>query len=170
MRWHCHPDTGFEIRALAVWGRARYLSVTEAPHNTEWGRIFFVSFKLPRPGTEPRILAWKAAVLTTITLGPPQQPPCPKYIIKIAMAPEWIPALLHEKTLWGQKKVPLISVFLFLPFKYDSNQEPSIFKARYHDRLYQMFFAGQSWSCQSRNLCSFESESDLSGICQKTVK
>ena len=36
MRWHCPPDTGFEIRALAVWGRARYLSVTEAPHNTEF--------------------------------------------------------------------------------------------------------------------------------------
>ena len=36
MRWHCPPDTGFEIRALAVWGRARYLSVTEAPHNTKF--------------------------------------------------------------------------------------------------------------------------------------
>ena len=36
MRWHCPPDTGFEIRALAVWGRARYLSVTEAPNNTEF--------------------------------------------------------------------------------------------------------------------------------------
>ena len=35
-----------------------------------WGRINFVSFKPPRPGTEPRTLAWKAAVLTT-TLGPP---------------------------------------------------------------------------------------------------
>ena len=31
MRWHC-----LEIRALAVWGRARYLSVTEAPHNTDF--------------------------------------------------------------------------------------------------------------------------------------
>ena len=31
LRWHCPPDTGFEIRALAVWGRERYLSVTEAP-------------------------------------------------------------------------------------------------------------------------------------------
>ena len=31
---------------------------------------FFVSFKPPRPGTKPRTLAWKAAVLTT-TLGPP---------------------------------------------------------------------------------------------------
>ena len=31
---------------------------------------FFVSFKPPRSGTEPRTLAWKAAVLTT-TPGPP---------------------------------------------------------------------------------------------------
>ena len=29
-----------------------------------WGRNNFVSFKPPRPGTEPRTLAWKAAVLT----------------------------------------------------------------------------------------------------------
>ena len=35
-----------------------------------WGRNNFVSFKPPRLGTEPRTLAWKAAVLTT-TLGPP---------------------------------------------------------------------------------------------------
>ena len=73
LRWHCPPDTGIDTRALAVWGRARYLSVTEALHNTftrGWGRNIFVSFKPPRPGTEPRTLAWKAAVLTT-TLGPP---------------------------------------------------------------------------------------------------
>ena len=74
LRWHCPPDTGFEIRTLAVWGRARYLSVTEAPHNTNFhtwmGKKHFVFFKPPRPGTEPRTLAWKAAVLTT-TLGPP---------------------------------------------------------------------------------------------------
>ena len=74
MRWHCPPDTGFEIRALTVWGRARYLSVTEGPHNTSftsgWGRNIVVSFKPPRPGDEPRTLTWKAVVLTTI-LGPP---------------------------------------------------------------------------------------------------
>ena len=35
----------------------------------------FVSFKPPRPGTEPRSLSWKAAVLTT-TLGPPPKPKC----------------------------------------------------------------------------------------------
>ena len=41
-----------------------------------WGRnIFcFCFFQSPRPGTEPRTLAWKAAVLTT-TLGPPPWPP-----------------------------------------------------------------------------------------------
>ena len=39
-----------------------------------WGRNILVSFKPPRPGTEPRTLAWKAAVLTT-TLGPPPEPP-----------------------------------------------------------------------------------------------
>ena len=38
-----------------------------------WGRNNFVSFKPPRPGTEPRTLAWKATVLTT-TLGPPPRP------------------------------------------------------------------------------------------------
>ena len=37
-----------------------------------WGRNVFVSSKPPRPGTEPRTLTWKAAVLTT-TLGPPPQ-------------------------------------------------------------------------------------------------
>ena len=38
MRWHCPLDTGFEIRALAVWGRARYPSVTEASHCIESAR------------------------------------------------------------------------------------------------------------------------------------
>ena len=38
-----------------------------------WGRNIFVSFKPPRPGTEPRTLAWKAAVLTTPS-GPPPVP------------------------------------------------------------------------------------------------
>ena len=29
-------QTGFEIQSPAVWGRARYLSVTEAPHDTDF--------------------------------------------------------------------------------------------------------------------------------------
>ena len=49
VKWHCPPDTRFEIQTLAVWGRARYLSVTEAPHNTkfyEWmGKKHFCFFQ-----------------------------------------------------------------------------------------------------------------------------
>ena len=54
LRWHCPPDTGFEIRALAVWGRARYLSVTEAPHNTNFhtwmGKKQFCFFQIAETG------------------------------------------------------------------------------------------------------------------------
>ena len=54
LRWHCPPDTGFEIRALAVWGRARYLSVTEAPHNTDFhtwmGKKQFCFFQTAESG------------------------------------------------------------------------------------------------------------------------
>ena len=54
LRWHCPPDTGFEIRALAVWGRARYLSVTEAPHNTDFhtwmGKKHFCFFQTAKTG------------------------------------------------------------------------------------------------------------------------
>ena len=54
LRWHCPPDTWFEIRALAVWGRARYLSVTEAPHNTDFhtwmGKKHFCFFQTVETG------------------------------------------------------------------------------------------------------------------------
>ena len=49
-----------------------------------WGRNIFVYFKPPRPGTEPRTLAWKAAVLTT-TLGPP--PYCSVVTSKVSYRP-----------------------------------------------------------------------------------
>ena len=56
-------------------GRARYLSVTEATHNTDFHtwmgkkHFLFISNRRDRDNL-PRTLAWKAAVLTT-TLGPP---------------------------------------------------------------------------------------------------
>ena len=54
LRWHCPPDTGFEIRALAVWGRVRYLSDTEAPHNTNFhtwmGKKQFCFFQAAETG------------------------------------------------------------------------------------------------------------------------
>ena len=52
--WHCPPDTGFVILALAVWGRTRYLSVTEAPRNTEFyewmGKKRFCFFQTAETG------------------------------------------------------------------------------------------------------------------------
>ena len=54
MRWHCPPDTGCEIRALAVWGRARHLSVTEASYNTDFhtwmGKKHFCFFQTAETG------------------------------------------------------------------------------------------------------------------------
>ena len=60
VRWHCPPDTGLEIGALAVWGRARYFSVTEAPHNIASLRVSgeekFCVFETwgPKWGSNPR--------------------------------------------------------------------------------------------------------------------
>ena len=74
IRWHCPPDTGFEIRNLAVWGRARYFSVMEAPHNSESLQVrreeTFCFFETWRPewGSSPRLS--KHADLTTAP-GPP---------------------------------------------------------------------------------------------------
>ena len=52
LRWHCPPDTGFEMRALTIWGRARYLPVKEAPQILnlyEWAeKKHFVSLKRKR--------------------------------------------------------------------------------------------------------------------------
>ena len=59
---------------------------------------FFVSFKPPRPGTEARTLAWKAAVLTT-TLGPPPFRHCISILHKFS--------ILHfyfQLTLLGNEK------------------------------------------------------------------
>ena len=69
MRWHCHPDTGLEIRAPVVWSRARslghrsldnikYLQVSEELH--------FVSLKLEcQKRDEPAIFI--AIIMDTMT-------------------------------------------------------------------------------------------------------
>ena len=67
-RWHCPPDTGFEIRALTVWGRARYLSGTEVPHNTEFYEWMW--FQTAETGKRTLNCSVKGRVLTT-TLGLP---------------------------------------------------------------------------------------------------
>ena len=66
-----------------------------------WGRNIFVSFKPPRPGTEPRTLAWKAAVLTT-TLGPPPKwfsshsPPPPPTRCLVMVGGRWCSARIQQ--------------------------------------------------------------------------
>ena len=54
VRLHCPTDTGFEIPTLEVRGRAHYLSVTEAPHNTEFytwmGKKHFCFFQTAETG------------------------------------------------------------------------------------------------------------------------
>ena len=78
LRWHCPPDIGFEIepwRSEAEHATSRSQRLPTIQTFTRgWGRTIFVSIKPPRLGTEPRTLAWKAAVLTT-TLGPPPTGP-----------------------------------------------------------------------------------------------
>ena len=66
------PDSKFEpwrSEAEHATSRSRRLP-TILTFTRGWRRNNFVSFKPPRPGTEPRTLAWKAAVLAT-TLGLP---------------------------------------------------------------------------------------------------
>ena len=56
----------FEIRALAVWGRARYLSVTEADHNIETKHVsgeetfHFCEAWRPEWGSNPRSPTFQA--------------------------------------------------------------------------------------------------------------
>ena len=101
LRWHCPPDTGFEIRALAVWGRARYLSVTEAPHNTDFSHV---------DGEET--LAWKAAVLTTTLEPPPVCEACPVRAIWLGGGGGRVYIKTHRKEgcmgIWvGKRSVPI---------------------------------------------------------------
>ena len=68
--WHCPPDAEFEIGALAIWGRVRYLSVTEAPLNIEYLRVseeetfFLWNLKAMQSGVLTRdLLLSKQAIL-----------------------------------------------------------------------------------------------------------
>ena len=68
VRWLRWQDSKFEPwRSETEHGTSRSRSLrTILTFIREWRRNIFVSFKLPRPGSEPRTLAWKAAVLTTV--------------------------------------------------------------------------------------------------------
>ena len=87
-----------------------------------WGRNNFVSFKPPRPGTEPQTLAWKAAVLTT-TLGPPPD----RLIKRIKMIIDALSAWMVIGQLW-------VEIFIYLKLRFqtrfsisnDKNVSPKI--------------------------------------------
>ena len=74
---HCPPDTEFETRALAVWGLARYLSVTDAPYNIESLRVsgeeIFCFFETLRAewGSNPRSPTFQAGGFNHWTSPPP---------------------------------------------------------------------------------------------------
>ena len=79
-----------------------------------WGRNNFVSFKPPRPGTEPRTLAWKAAVLTT-TLGPPPEWHVEVWRMRGQADPWWVNVMGHltqlescsfETWMWTNPRPP----------------------------------------------------------------
>ena len=70
------PPSTHRIRALAVWGRARSLSVTEAPYNTESLRVsgeetfcFFEAWT-PEQGANPRSLTFQAGSFSHCTRAP----------------------------------------------------------------------------------------------------
>ena len=71
-----------------------------------WGRNIFVSFIPPRPGTEPRTLAWKAAVLTT-TLGPPP------YWVETVISRGSLPSEVtpRQAEVPSRDKTPLILIY-----------------------------------------------------------
>ena len=76
VKWHCPPDTGFEIWALVVWGQARYLSVTEVPQNIEYlqvrrgKNIFFLWNLKARVGFEPASSDFPSRQETALTFNP----------------------------------------------------------------------------------------------------
>ena len=73
MRWHCPPDTGFEIRALVVPAQAQDLSVKEAPHNIEPLRVSEEDLSLNvRAREETRDLPLSKQAALTTAPGHPQ--------------------------------------------------------------------------------------------------
>ena len=77
IRCHCPPDTEFQIRTLAVWGRARYFSITETPHTIESlrsgreERICFFETWMPERGSNPRHLTFQEGSFNQCTRAPP---------------------------------------------------------------------------------------------------
>ena len=97
-----------------------------------WGRNIFVSFKPPRPGTEPRTLAWKAAVLAT-TLGPPPflwYEQSPWYLISVMCSPS---VCVKSGIFFGMRSPPWISAIRFWTsdFEHQTFWKSDVLKIRF---------------------------------------
>ena len=112
--WHSPPDTEFEIQTLEVWGRARYLSVPEAPHNTEFhewiGEKHFCFFQTAETGKRT---PWKAAVLTT-TPGPPPKPTINHNWVNVLCLLGNLSSRCGYRVIYESIAVPFDMVFLYI--------------------------------------------------------
>ena len=108
MRWHCPLDAGFEIRALAVWGRKHYLSVTEEPHSIENIRVcgeetfsFFETWKV-RVGFESAIPDFPSRQVWPLHQGlAPNDYWCWKGFVVLCFAGMWWYANgVHLSAIW----------------------------------------------------------------------
>ena len=72
-----------------------------------------VPFKPPRPGTEPRTLAWKAAVLTTTLVPPPTRRAC-----KLANTTRVVLMLIDCLRCWYTIDTTLVQRLVFAGWGY----------------------------------------------------
>ena len=103
LRWHCPPDTGFEIRALAVWGRERYLSVTGAPHNTDFhtwmGKKHFCFFQTAETGNRTPNSGVKGS-------GANHYPRAPAQLLHYVMQHVWLESKTWNFLFCSSLRVP----------------------------------------------------------------
>ena len=108
LRWHCPPDTGFEIRALAVWGRARYLSVTEAPRNTDFhtwmGKKHFCFFQTAESGNRTPNSGVKGSGANHYPRAPAHYGNCPVNLTEFDWVLQKLLMQSTEPTMWQRRR------------------------------------------------------------------
>ena len=111
--WDEWPDTGFEIRALAVWGRARYLSVTEAPHNTDFhtwmGKKHFCFFETAETGNQTPNSGVKGSGANHYLIGPPPTFQATRCQLTVSLYHVYYHVLW---VAWQQRLSPLFSAII----------------------------------------------------------
>ena len=148
LRWHCPPDTGFEIRALAVWGRARYLSVTEAPRNTDFhtwmGKKHFCFFQTAESGNRTPNSGVKGS-------GANHYPRAP--------APLVCGSTIHVRrntiffTKWKHPQYYIWSNFIWSNiWSIDKSENNSRIKQITYNKLYILYYINMPWATEQLTL------------------